>query len=72
MSTSFDFNPRPEKLYCSVCKELIHREPFQPYRSTADYSDASHSTIAGCDESRQKARAAEHWIKLGKEPDIVY
>jgi hypothetical protein len=66
-------NLRPEKLYCSVCKELIHREPFQTYRSNADFSDASHSTIAGCDDSRRMARAAESWYKVtGEEPDIVY
>lgn len=73
MSTSP--NLRPEKLYCSVCKELIHREPFQTYRSNADFSDASHSTIAGCDDSRRMARAAEHWNKImggEEEPDIVY
>ncbi len=68
-------NVRSEKLYCSICEELIHREPFQTYRSNADYSDASHSSEVGCDESRRMARALESWLRVtgrGEEPDIVY
>ena len=71
----FTANVRPEKLYCSICKELIHREPFQAYTSTADFSLAEHDSEVGCDESRRMARALESWMRVTgqiEEPDIVY
>ena len=65
-------NLRPEELYCAKCSHLIYREPFQPYRSNADFSWAEHGSDASCAESAHKARVEQWWVDQGKEPDIVY
>lgn len=65
-------NGRPEKLYCVKCGHLIHREPFQPYSSNADFSRAEHSTDVSCAESAHMARVEQWWMDNGREPDIVY
>ena len=65
-------NGRPEELYCAKCGHLIHREPFQPYTSNADFSHAKHGSDASCAESAHMARVAQWWMDNGREPDIVY